>query len=317
MLVNRCRTCGISPICGRSLNLFAQENKKLLMNLNLVTGLQLEEIPNVSNFICLRCQSDLRSTVSFRRLCIKSFRKCTLIDKDPSSSEPETENLKDESKLQGEEGTRTPEETFQVLIEVDPENHNLIFDSAGEEQPLSVAPKSESMETRREYNQKRLPRKVRNPNLKSKTVNQIFICELCGHHATSKSNFDRHILKHTGERPFACEECGARFRSAAEQREHRRVHTKDRPFGCRFCDRKYVSYMGRLKHERTHTNDRPFVCVECGKTFADTYVLKNHMLIHSGERQFECELCDRSFQRKTHLLTHYRSKLHQNNLKIN
>lgn len=166
--------------------------------------MQLEEIPNMSNFICLRCQSDLRSTVSFRRLCIKSFRKCNSMDKDPSSSEPETsENLKDQSKLQREEGTRTPEETFQVLIEVDPENHNLIFDSGGEEQPLSEAPKPISIQTRRD--QKQFPKKVRNPKLKSKLVDQIYICELCGIHATSKINLDRHVLKHTGERPFACE----------------------------------------------------------------------------------------------------------------
>ncbi|KAH8329790.1 hypothetical protein KR074_009994 [Drosophila pseudoananassae] len=315
MLVNRCRTCGISPICARSLNLFAVENKKLLLNLNLVTGLELEEIPNVSNFICLRCQSDLRSTISFRRLCIKSFRKCSSINEDSSSSETDrNDDLKDQSQLQREEYTRAPEETFQVLIEEDPANQNLICDS-GEELLLTVAPKSQSTKTKTDYDQKRLHRKVQKPNLKSKSVNQIYICELCGDHATSKSNLDRHILKHTGERPFACEECGARFRSAAEQRDHRRVHTKDRPFGCRFCDRKYVSYMGRLKHERIHTNDRPFVCVECGKTFSDAYVLKNHMLIHTGERQFKCDLCDRSFQRKSHLVTHYRSNLHQRNLK--
>lgn len=32
----------------------------------------------------------------------------------------------------------------------------------------------------------------------------IYICELCGTHANTKASFQRHIRKHTGERPFAC-----------------------------------------------------------------------------------------------------------------
>ncbi|XP_034475661.1 transcription factor Ouib-like [Drosophila innubila] len=146
---------------------------------------------------------------------------------------------------------------------------------------------------------------------KAKQEVAIFICELCGTHVNSKASFDRHIRKHTGERPFGCEECEARFLSAAELRAHILTHTGERPFPCRYCDRRYVSYMGRLKHERIHTNERPFVCAECGKAFTNAYILKNHMLVHTGERMFRCELCQRSFQRKTHLRTHYRSNTHK------
>ncbi|XP_030374365.1 transcription factor Ouib-like [Scaptodrosophila lebanonensis] len=143
---------------------------------------------------------------------------------------------------------------------------------------------------------------------------KVYICELCGLHVKAKVSFERHIRKHTGERPFPCELCTARFLSAAELRAHHLTHTGERPFPCRYCDRKYVSYMGRLKHERIHTNERPFVCAECGKAFTNSYILKNHMLVHTGERLFRCDLCERSFQRKTHLRTHYRSNTHKHNV---
>ncbi|KAH8369178.1 hypothetical protein KR009_003339 [Drosophila setifemur] len=300
MLLKMCRVCGKSNICSRSLNFFDLVNKKLLKHLHMITGLRMEAISTAPNFICWCCQSDLRSALAFRKLCIKSQRKW---EEFLSSESESLESLKDQSKRKyinstrlSDDDTKIPQETFQILIEEDSGNLNLISDSEGEETPDHWA----------------LP-KSRRRKPKARSDDQLYICELCGSHATSKSLFERHMLRHTGERPFGCEDCAAGFLSAAELRAHRRVHTKDRPFACRFCERKYVSYMGRVKHERIHTNERPFVCAECGKTFTNAYILKNHMLIHSGDRRFTCDLCDRSFQRKTHLVTHFRSIAHQQN----
>ncbi|EDW80971.1 uncharacterized protein Dwil_GK11276 [Drosophila willistoni] len=142
----------------------------------------------------------------------------------------------------------------------------------------------------------------------------VFFCDQCGHNVTGKTNFDRHIRKHSGIRPFQCQLCPSRFLSAGELKGHQVSHTGDRNFPCRFCDRSYVNHSGRLRHERTHTNERPFVCSQCGKSFTNSYILKNHILIHTGERLFRCELCQRSFARPTHLTTHYRSNTHKQNV---
>ncbi|XP_020813689.1 transcription factor Ouib [Drosophila serrata] len=318
MLEVSCRLCGRQRICEQSKKLFDLENKKLLRHLFLITGLKLEVLPNAPESMCLCCQSDLRSALAFRKLCIKVQKRWNpsvteISGWSDSDTEIETqqekkrEHLQTKTNRESDDDIRMPQKMYQILIEEDNSDNLLICDSAGEEEPFDTlkrtvveAPPPESVQRERHRNR-----------LKSKPEDLVYICEMCGVHATSKPVFERHMRKHSGERPFACEECAARFLSAAELRAHLRVHTKEQPFACRFCERKYVSYMGRLKHERIHTNERPFVCAECGQTFTNAYILKNHMLIHSGERRFQCDLCNRSFQRKTHMVTHFRSRLHK------
>ncbi|XP_017073640.1 transcription factor Ouib [Drosophila eugracilis] len=310
MLNNVCRVCGRQKLCEKSINLFDLVNRKFLKHLHMITGLRLGELDNVSGFMCRCCQLELRSALAFRKLCIKTQKKWLTIEEDSSSEEESAEEeSENESKKHVEVGTfretnnaEALEETFQILIEEQPLDNSLIHDREAEEEPDFVLACNQ--------NDFSSPRKIPRITTKTKLDNQIYICELCGTHATSKSTFLRHMRKHTGERPFGCKECDARFLSAGELRAHLRVHTGEQPFACRFCDRRYVSYMGRVNHEKTHTNERPYVCVECGKTFITAHTLKNHMLIHTGERPFWCDLCDRSFQRKTHLIVHNRSMTH-------
>ncbi|KAH8281165.1 hypothetical protein KR054_012546 [Drosophila jambulina] len=318
MLEVSCRVCGRQRICEQSKNLFDSENKKLLRHLYLITGLTLEVLPNAPESMCLCCQSDLRTALAFRKLCIKVQKRWNTSVSESSTWSESDEGIeqKPEKKperhqvstyRESDDDIRMPEETFQILIEEDNSDNYLRSDSALEEEPIYIL-KQDAVEATPPT---AVQRKRHRNRLASKPQDLIYICETCGAHATSKPVFERHMRKHSGERPFGCEECAARFLSAAELRAHLRVHTKEQPFACRFCERKFVSYMGRLKHERIHTNERPLVCAECGQTFTNTYILKNHMLIHSGERRFQCDLCERSFQRKTHMLTHFRSRLHQ------
>ncbi|XP_016961546.1 transcription factor Ouib [Drosophila biarmipes] len=320
MLNNVCRVCGRQKICEKSLNLFDLVNRRFLKHLHMITGLRLCPMENVPGFMCLCCQAELRSALAFRKLCVKTQKKWLTIEED-SSSDEESSNAK--TKLESEKCASLSifgepdeceelEETFQILIKEEPLDNVLIRDPEDLEELKSVS----HCNTNKEILETSVPRqKILRSISKPKTDDHIYICELCGTHATSKSNFQRHMRKHTGERPFGCKECDARFLAAAELRAHLRVHSKEQPFACRYCEKRYVSYMGRMVHERTHTNERPYVCEECGKKFTTAYVLKNHMLIHTGERLFRCELCDRAFQRKAHLITHFRSMMHQLNQK--
>ncbi|KAH8359615.1 hypothetical protein KR093_007799, partial [Drosophila rubida] len=337
ILVKMCRICGRSIACEKSKNLFEASNRKLLRHIQMLTGLRLDDTPDAPHSICFRCQADLKLAMSFRRLCIKTQKKW----------QPPTIDDNDDSSISEQEGPKRsptppimqrcnepcidmdfvgePQQTIQVLIQESKIHSNLVnAEVAQEHDHLDLDYKLQAYtddenNTRDEKLISIQPKivhsmKAHNKLLKAKQEISFYICELCGTHVISKASFDRHIRKHTGERPFGCEECEARFLTAAELRAHHLSHTGERPFPCRYCDRRYVSYMGRLKHERIHTNERPFVCAECGKAFTNTYILKNHMLVHTGERLFRCDLCDRAFSRPTHLKTHYRSNTHKQNV---
>lgn len=278
--------------------------------------------------------------ISFRKLCIKTQKKwlpqeeikedstqCDQGSSSPSDTttpKPEREIqknpvFKSESTYRGSESDEEPQKTVEILIRESKIINHLVQeqerDHLAQDFIIKATEDIDEEQNKIEFEpivtqSSKWYSSICKPNHEI----SIYICELCGTHARSKVSFERHIRKHTGERPFACEYvfhlrivhifaliivldqleypitfdrvCTARFLSAGELRAHGLSHTGERPFPCRFCDRRYISYMGRLKHERTHTNERPFVCAECGKAFTSADILRNHMLVHTGERLF-------------------------------
>uniref|UniRef100_A0A3P8WNG3 Zinc finger protein 708-like n=1 Tax=Cynoglossus semilaevis TaxID=244447 RepID=A0A3P8WNG3_CYNSE len=54
---------------------------------------------------------------------------------------------------------------------------------------------------------------------------QSFVCHICGKDKKCRSQLDRHVIIHTGERPFACDLCPARFNRRGNLQQHlRRMH---------------------------------------------------------------------------------------------
>ncbi|XP_077410001.1 zinc finger Y-chromosomal protein 1-like [Vanacampus margaritifer] len=57
-----------------------------------------------------------------------------------------------------------------------------------------------------------------------------FICHICGKDKKCRSQLDRHVIIHTGERPFACDLCTARFNRQGNLQQHRkRMHGIGQP----------------------------------------------------------------------------------------
>ena len=53
-----------------------------------------------------------------------------------------------------------------------------------------------------------------------------YCCEICNKMWRGKTDLERHMRVHTGEKPFECEECGKRFTLKSHMTSHRARHFK-------------------------------------------------------------------------------------------
>jgi len=83
---------------------------------------------------------------------------------------------------------------------------------------------------------------------------------LCPYEGSDYSNFGRHLLTHTDERPYQCATCDMAFRE----------------------------WTALDKHKRTHTDEKPYKCDQCPVAFAQSHNLKRHRYFyHTEEGQKE------------------------------
>ncbi|MEQ2186774.1 hypothetical protein GOODEAATRI_032012, partial [Goodea atripinnis] len=94
--------------------------------------------------------------------------------------------------------------------------------------------------------------------------------------------------KHRGEKPFVCEECGHRASSRNGLQMHiKAIHSVHMPD----YNSSYIPVLVLL-----HRNERPFVCNICGHAFSQKNNLNMHLRVHSGERPYQCHLCGKTFR---------------------
>ncbi|KAK4315613.1 hypothetical protein Pmani_013177 [Petrolisthes manimaculis] len=112
-------------------------------------------------------------------------------------------------------------------------------------------------------------------------------CPYCAKILPYLSEYQRHMRKHTGERPFACPHCPY----ATTRKSHLKTH------------------LMKLHQEAAGLVGLGHPCPYCGKcSFRDQSDLRRHIRIHTGERPFRCHRCSYTATRNEHLVAHLRRK---------
>lgn len=75
---------------------------------------------------------------------------------------------------------------------------------------------------------------------------------------------------------LSCQYCSKSFHHKGDYNKHLRKHTKEKPFSCSVCDRKFSHTSNLQRHFRLHSGHKPFTCKNCSKSFSRKDKLDSH-----------------------------------------
>lgn len=154
------------------------------------------------------------------------------------------------------------------------------------------------------------------------------ICGYCDRQFSCKSNLDRHVRLHTGQKPYTCKDCSERFQNKSEYMKHKNTCSaftaKSEPpksesslpvtavsnsegdsYPCYICRQTFDTIHRLQMHRKSHNE---FSCRRCGKSFDGGIALSNHLRTHNfdGFRRYSCKICKKTFSNVTSLVSHKR-----------
>ncbi|XP_077491247.1 zinc finger protein 711-like [Amblyomma americanum] len=153
----------------------------------------------------------------------------------------------------------------------------------------------------------------------SEDTGRQHLCSLCSRGFVSRSKLERHLRKHTGERPYrylvtADIEPGMLLGQDSEGGIHRlhhcvtTVHTNKgnreehavkQHHQCSHCHKGFAKRCHLVVHLPMHTGEHPYKCSHSSSSFAQKGSLVVHLSTHTGDRPYHCNYCSSSFAQES------------------
>ena len=138
---------------------------------------------------------------------------------------------------------------------------------------------------------------------KEKTNVLIGICDICGYHYKTKSNYSYHMYNKHKSKDLnkKCPYCNKARPMLTQHIKHVHLETMCPQCGKMFSGTKKLNT--HIKSAHTSMEDRPLKCDTCGKGFFEKNKLDEHYNVHTGAKPFKCKYCPSAFASKgTHAM---------------
>ena len=138
------------------------------------------------------------------------------------------------------------------------------------------------------------------------TVENNYVCNICGKRLKRQNNLNRHLRLHSGTKNYGCGVCDATYCTASALRNHklnRHMEVEETAL-CTFCGKGFTNKAKRELHITLHTGEKRYKCPQCKKRFRSRSAYQNHMRYHKGRKEFVCTYCGKAFMQRAHRQQH-------------
>ncbi|ALC47850.1 CG9797, partial [Drosophila busckii] len=337
---NTCRICGKYASFKKSYNIFQKANQKLLDNVQMLTGLRLENYECMPELMCECCHIELTSAIRLRERCINAQREL-LAALTGKQLEEVSSGYKDLLM-----GIEAPLET----VETDNQEYVTDAETGAEAEPTtevdiyqtedefvqSLEPQSSGSVVKLKYTDaneleeyiEEEEEDEEEASLVEETEFECLMADADGNIVQVEdvsnqlvitdpnevymydSDDEVAVLDNVLDDEYESENV-VKKSSLQPKPKNKTNNTQRRGTGGTFiCDQCGNHIKGRMAFElhcRRHRGEKDFQCEICDKCFCTTSELKRHMRKHTGERPFACQYCGRCFSDYTTRVKHERT----------